>query len=299
MTRILVAGVAVLDFIFHMQEFPRKPEKYRATGANVTGGGNAANAAVAIARLGGEALLAGRTGNDEVADMIENGLLKEGVDTSLVKRFSACRSSFSSIYMDAAGERQIMNYRDMEISMDAAWLAQSLPENLDACLCDTRWPDGALVVMEAARSRGIPGVIDAEAPVMEAIEAVQAASHVAFSAQGLRDFTGIDNLQTAALDADKRLQGHVTVTDGGNPVIDIIDGAVRTFEVFPITPVDTLGAGDVWHGAFTLALAQKRSHEEAIRFANAAAAIKSSRPGGRDAAPTSCEVSQFLESQNP
>lgn len=87
MSRILVAGVAVLDFVFHMDEFPQKPEKYRASGASISGGGNAANAAVAIARLGGQAHLASRMGDDEIADLIHTGLDSEGVETSLIKRY--------------------------------------------------------------------------------------------------------------------------------------------------------------------------------------------------------------------
>ena len=63
MARVLVAGVAVADFVFQVDEMPSKPEKYRANDAIVAGGGNAANAAVAIARQGGEAMLAARLGD--------------------------------------------------------------------------------------------------------------------------------------------------------------------------------------------------------------------------------------------
>ena len=70
MTEILVAGVAVLDFVFDVGEFPRSPEKYRAKGASIVGGGNAANSAVAITRLGGTARLASRIGDYPVADLI-------------------------------------------------------------------------------------------------------------------------------------------------------------------------------------------------------------------------------------
>lgn len=293
MPDILVAGVAVLDFIFHMDSFPRTAEKYRAKGANITGGGNAANAAVAIARLGGNAILAARTGDDQVAELIISGLQKEAVDTSLIKRFAACRSSFSSIYIDEAGERQIMNYRDMEISMDADWLEKSAPINLGACLADTRWPNGARVAMEQAAKLGIPGVIDAEAPVLEAKDAVECASHVAFSAQGIRDYTGKQSIEEAACSAASKLEGIIYVTDGGNDVVRVKNNQLSRFPTYTIEPVDTLGAGDVWHGAFTLALAEGKDDPSAIAFANAAAAYKCSRQGGRDAAPTRSQIEDF------
>ena len=295
MSTILVAGVAVLDFVFHMEEFPRLAEKYRAEGAAISGGGNAANAAVAIARLGGDAQLAARLGEDQVADMIVADLRQENVGTSLVKQYVGNRSSFSSIYIDGQGERQIMNYRDHELPWDADWIADAAPDNLVATLADTRWPNGALVAMQVAKSLGIPGIMDAEAPVLEAEQAVHAASHVAFSAQGAVDFTGLENIEQAALKADEMLPGMVIITDGENGVVMVRNGEVERFAAFDITPVDTLGAGDIWHGAFALAIGEGMSEEQAIPFASAAAAVKCGRTGGREGAPTRQEVLAFLK----
>ncbi|MBY0421395.1 MAG: hypothetical protein K2Q06_03755, partial [Parvularculaceae bacterium] len=61
--------------------------------------------------------------------------------------------------------------------------------------------------------------------------------------------------------------------------------------------VDTLGAGDVWHGAFALALAERKTEDDSVRFASAAAAIKVSRKGGRKGAPTRAEVDAFLKTR--
>ena len=297
MTSILVAGVAVLDFVFHMDEFPRLPEKYRAKGAGISGGGNAANAAVAIARLGGDAHLAARLGQDQISEMIVKGLRDAAVQTDLVKSYEGCRSSFSSIYIDGQGERQIMNFRDPELPWNADWIAESAPQSFGAGLADTRWPDGALAVMQLAKARGVPGVMDAEAPVHEAIKAIEAASHVAFSAQGAVDFTGLNDIDAAAVAADAKLPGQAIVTDGEHGVVVVEDGQPRRIPAFKINPVDTLGAGDIWHGAFALALGEGMGQDSAIRFANAAAAIKCERTGGRDGAPTRAEVNSFLETK--
>ena len=132
MKTILCAGVAVIDFVFHVDEMPTRPEKYRAHDASITGGGNAANAAVAVSRLGGRARLAARLGDDAVADMIVAGLEAESVDTRLVRRFSGRKSSFSSVLIDTAGERQIVSYRDMDISFGAEWLASADLGDFDA-----------------------------------------------------------------------------------------------------------------------------------------------------------------------
>ena len=63
---------------------------------------------------------------------------------------------------------------------------------------------------------------------------------------------------------------------------------------FPIQPIDTLAAGDVFHGAFALALAEGRGETEAMRFAAAAAAIKCTRFGGITGAPGRAEAEAFL-----
>ena len=102
MARILVIGVAVEDFVFQVEALPSEARKYRATDAQVTGGGCAANAAVAIARLGGKAVLGARLGSDHLGDIILSDLARDGVDTDLVQRTEGARSSFISVYVDTA-----------------------------------------------------------------------------------------------------------------------------------------------------------------------------------------------------
>ncbi|SOE16698.1 sulfofructose kinase [Hoeflea halophila] len=299
MTKIVTTGVAVMDFVFHLDEMPRLAEKYRAKGAEITGGGGAANAAAAIARLGGHAMLASRLGSDQVAEMIAAGLEADGVDCFMLKQFEGRRSSFSSVFIDQAGERQIVNFRDPELPMDADWLLAALPEDFNAALADTRWPDGAEVLMRAARERGVPGVLDGEAPIREAETALQLASHIAFSAQGLRDWAEHEDLDTALNDVAAETGAFVCVTDGGNGV-NWRHGSASGFEpAFAITPLDTLGAGDVWHGAFALLLGEGASPPEAIRFASAVAAIKCTRTNGRDGYPTRAETETFMKEAQP
>jgi sulfofructose kinase len=294
MPTILCAGVAVIDFVFQLDEMPRRAEKYRARDAAITGGGNAANASVSVARLGGQARLAARLGNDAVADMIVAGLEAECVDCRLVRRFPGRKSSFSSVFIDGDGERQIVNYRDTEISFGAEWLAQADLGEFDAALSDTRWPQCGAAVLKRARERGVPGVLDVEAPVAPASEAMGLASHLAFSAQGLRDYAGGNDLGEGLRRAAGATGAWACVTDGENGVLWLDGGTLRKVPAFRIDAVETLGAGDVWHAAFTLNLAEGAGEEAAIVFANAAAALKCSRTGGRAGYPSRADVETFL-----
>ncbi len=295
MSTVLAAGAAVVDFVFQLDEAPSRSEKHRARDAAIVGGGCAANAAVAVARLGGKAILAARMGDDVIGDMIVGDLEAENVDCSLVKRIEGRRSSYSSVIIDPEGERSIVNYRDPQIDAAGNWLEKLSLPHFDAALADTRWPGGAKVAMQAAQQRGVPGVIDGEAPVRDAQAALDAASHIAFSEAGLHDFDGIGDTEAALKAAAAETGAWVCVTEGQDGVRWLDGDTVRHRPAFKVEAVDTLGAGDVWHGAFALALAQGKSEAAAIVFASATSALKCQQFGGRSGTPSEAQVELFLK----
>jgi len=298
MTTVIAAGVAVIDFVFRLDDVPVPGNKYRAQEAMIVGGGCAANAAVTIARLGGRAVLAARLGDDMIGDMVLSGLEDEGVDCALVRRFEGRRTSYSSVIVDAHGERNIVGFRDDTMDFGAEWLDTDLPDEFDAALADTRWPEGACVMMEQARRGGVPGIIDGEAPVREAQAALELASHIAFSSQGLQDYCGHDDLAAGLRQAADETGAWVCVTHGADGVRWWDGEAAGHVPAFRVDVVDTLGAGDVWHGAFALMLAKRTPEPEAIRYANAVSAIKCTQFGGRTGIPTEEAVADFLK-ENP
>ncbi len=289
MTQVLVVGLAVVDLLFEVTELPAQAEKYIASDAGIVGGGGAANAAVAISRLGGHARLAARIGDDMFGDLIVNQLAAESVDCSLVQRSVSARSSFSSVLVDQHGERQIVNFRGSGLSDDPSAIAGI---KTDAVLADTRWLAGTIEAMKLAQQLGVPGVIDAEAPVPR--EAIALASHVAFSTQGLQQYTGLSQFQQALLKVSNEIAAWVCVTNGENGVFYIEDGKIENVPARSVDAVDTLGAGDVWHAAFTYALTEQQTEVEACEFANAAASLKCTRHGGGRNSPTKTEVTEFM-----
>lgn len=291
MARVLVTGVAVADFVFHVDEMPRTPEKYRARDAAVLGGGNAANAAVAVARQGGESLLAARLGDDPVGDLILAGLERDGVDTRLVQRAKGGASSFSSIYLDRAGERQIMNFRGKGLAQDAGWLSNL--HGADTVLADNRWEPLTRQSLALAREGGVPGIVDVEAPVDP--DALFGASHLAFSMQGLTAYAPGAAVVDALRHARERTGAWVCVTDGANGVLYLDGEDEKRIAAPAVDPVDTLAAGDVWHGAFAVMLAEGASERDAIVHANAAATLKCISYGGRDGCPDRAATLKFLK----
>jgi sulfofructose kinase len=288
---VLTLGSAVLDFLFQINILPRTAEKYRADDASIILGGCAANAATAITRLGGDARLLTRLGDDPVGDLIQLALERENIDTSLVNRRAAGRSPFSSIFVDGLGERQIVNFRGSGLVAETDWIRRA-PRS-DAVLVDTRWPAGALVALELAREWGVCGVVDGEAPVDPRL--LNAASHIAFSRQGLEHLAKDTNLPRALASVTALTDAFLCVTDGDNGVYWFGNGAVLHCPAFEVDVIDTLGAGDVWHGAFALRLASGDDEATAIRYATAAAAIKCRTFGGLTGAPDHAAVAGFLK----
>lgn len=294
MPTVFCVGHAVQDFVFSVPVLPDRGEKYRATRFESVGGGPAATAAAAIARLGGRAVLAARVGDDAAAEMIVAELAAYGVDCAHVRRCSGCASSVSAVIVDARGERMIVNHLDPALPADATWLPGPADLGAAAVLADTRWPEGALDALGAARAVALPGVLDADRPIPPDGALLRAASHVAFGADALTDFTGIDQPQRALAEVARGLPGWCCVTVGGEGVYAFEDGGIRHYAGFDVEVVDTLGAGDVWHGAFALALAEGRDEAAAVGFASAAAALKVQRRGGRAGCPSRAELEAFL-----
>lgn len=290
-------GHAVQDYVFALPELPAGGRKFRAESFDCVGGGPAATAAVAITRLGGGASLAARLGQDAVADAIIGELEGYGVDCARVKRCAGRASSLSAVMVDARGERMIVNYRDAAMPENAEWIGDAV--GFDAVLADTRWPAGAAAGFEAARRAGVPAVLDADDPVPDDPAMLARATHLAFSADGLQGLTGEAEPMRALKSVHDRFGAWACVTDGGRGVLMCDAAGVAAIGAFAVDVVDTLGAGDVWHGAFTLRLAEQAGEIEAVRFANAAAAIKVTRTSGRRGAPLRNEVDAFLSSRQP
>lgn len=294
MPRIICAGLIAADLVFEVGEFPVKGTKNRASASQMITGGGALNAASAIAGLGGNASLVGAIGDDIFAAFLRQKMTDRGIDDRYVTAIPDAATPRSAIVIDPDGDRTIINHRDAAMINNDFTVPAPFP--FDAALVDTRWPEGAAQIMQAARRAKKPAVIDAEAPVSEAEIALSLATHVVFSEQGLSDYIG-DCDATALEKAARRLGTWCAVTRGALAVLCHDGQNLIEVPAYSTKAVNTLGAGDVWHGAFTLALAKGRSEIVAVQWANAAASLKVSRPVSNQALPTAAEVDAFLSAR--
>jgi sulfofructose kinase len=276
-----------------MDRLPTGAGKFLPSSARENVSGMAANAATAIARLGGEVALWAAAGDDPVGDRLVAVLERERIDCRFVQRVKGAPSAMATVVVDRDGERMIIPFYAPEL-----FASPALPETIAngafaVVMSDMRWAKAAEMAMSAARGANIPCVFDADvAPADVLARLAPLASHVVASAPGAALLTGSDDPQTAAGRIAERYRGEAVVTVGerGSYWFDRAAGAARHIPAPSIQAVDTTAAGDVFHGSFALALAEGRDMPAALRFATAAAALKCTRYGGRLGAPNRAET---------
>jgi len=279
-----------------VDKFPDAGTKVQASQFLITSGGQSGNAAVAVARLGGKVTFVGPLGgdDDEVADRIVGILVRENIDCSGAVRVPGALSSVSLILVDARGEKMIATRRNQGLSAVTPADVDAAVGEADAVLLDIHYPNFVMPICMAAQKRGIPRVLDLDRAVAPDDRLLAASSHVIASAEALRGTTGLSDFAAGLRKLAERYRGFLAVTDGPDGVYWLEGGAVRHMPAFKVNAVDTLGAGDVFHGAFTFRLVETGDPIESMRFGAAAAAIKCTRFGGLMGAATRAEVDDFL-----
>ncbi len=288
-------GHAAIDHVFEVDAFATQPVKTPAHGYRMQAGGMAHNAAVAASRLGASVRMLGRVGDDAAAAFLRQHLGDEGVEARGLETVGGASTSVSAIIVVPDGERQIYNHRGSALAMAHALDTAQL-HGADIVLADPRWPAGALSALRWAREHRVPSILDADvAPPDDLRRLVALAQWVVFSAPGLAAFAPALNERDGLAQALRRGCETAMVTRGARSVLwHCRDGRLHEAAVPRVAAVDTTGAGDVFHGALAVALAEGMTVQEGVRFAGAAAALKCRNGAGALGAPTRHQVRAFL-----
>ncbi|TPK15791.1 sugar kinase [Mesorhizobium sp. B2-5-7] len=301
--KLLSVGALTLDTILRVESLPRHQGKFIASDGIQIASGMATSAACAAHRLGAEVSLWASAGDDPVGDLLIAGIEAEGVDCSHVRRVSGARSALASILVDAHGERIIVPFYDARAQADPEVLPFTDITAFDTVLADVRWPGAAALALKTARAAGRPAILDADTAPLAVLERLlPLASHIVASEPAVRIICGHAlDLETACIDLASRTDAFVAVTGGaaGTWWFDRSAGSSRHVEAPRVKAVDTLAAGDVFHGAFAVGLAEAMAVEHALRFASAAAALKCLRFGGRLGAPDRAETLAMMATAWP
>lgn len=292
--KVVCTGIAVLDRVYLFDTLPLTPGKHIAHGYRENGGGMAATAAVSIAALGGRAAWCGRLGADATGETLLGMLRRLGVDTEGATVVRGGQSPSAGITLDADGERVLAVYPGANLPEDAP-VPPELLDGAGAVLADPRWVGGAERLFALAAARGLPSVLDAElGPPQILRRLAPQADHAIFSERGLVDFAGTVDPHAGLAQAAAVLRGTVAVTLGARGSLWWRDGRAIHLPAPRVQARDTTGCGDVFHGAYALALAEGANAPDAARFATAAAALKAVRGNGWEGMPDRAAVTALL-----
>lgn len=283
-------GSINIDNFYRVPHMPAPGETLAALEHSVGLGGKGANQSVASARAGAQVCHVGAVGPE--GDWCVDVLTQAGVDTRHIARTQVA-TGHANILIDPKGENQIILYpgANHAISQDHVADALSAAGSGDTLILQN---ETALTVETAtlAKSKGLRVIYSAAPFVAEDAKAMLPVTDMlvlnAVEAQQLTDALGVGlaDLQVPVVLITKGADGAVWMENG-----------VETAQVpaFPVTPVDTTGAGDCFIGYVAAGLDQRMSPEDAMRLGSAASAIKVTRFGTADAIPSRDEVDRFLQ----
>jgi sugar/nucleoside kinase (ribokinase family) len=288
-------GVNALDLIALIDGYPQPDTKAQFQTFDVQGGGVVATALAACARLGLKARYIGKVGGDFWSRASLKTLTREGIDVRYVIRDKASPGHVSLVLADrATGQRTLFfrrppNYaiRPEEVRREAITSGRLLHvDGIDAA--------AALQSIQWAREAGMRVTMDGERIVPGIEQVWPRVDLLVCNPRFIRGTTGHAAVEDGLRELADRGPSRVAVTLAERGVLGIEAGRWVRIPGFRVEPVDTNGAGDVFHGACTLGELRGWSLEWTLTFANAVAAMKCRFLGGRHGIPRLPEVAEFL-----
>jgi ribokinase len=297
MSRVLVVGSINMDLVVETNTFPRLGETLFGSAFATHPGGKGANQAVAAARLGAAVTMLGRVGADTFGRELKAGLTREQIDTRWVTETAGVSTGIAAITVCDADNAIIVvpgaNARLTTSDLDAA---ESAFAEADVVLAQLEVPVATVErAAELAARHAKPFVLN-PAPAMRLSESLLSrCALITPNEYELARALGRTDARWQTLAST--LPGRVVVTAGKDGAyFSDQDGSIHHQPAFPVTPVDSTGAGDTFNGA--LAAFWSLGLAEAVRRGNAAAALSVTKPGAQGGMPTLPELNAFLESKS-
>ncbi len=300
---LVVVGSSNTDMIMQMDHIPRPGETIIGGEFSMAAGGKGANQAVAAARAGGLVTFVARVGKDLFGEQAIQGFLRDGINVDYIVHDKKAASGVALIFVAADGENSIgvasgangrLTPADIEAARPAIEAADALIMQLETPL------ETVAAAAKIAVDAGVRVILDPAPAQPLGDDLLKRVSILTPNESEAEILTGIkvDDEAGAAKAADA-LQakgvGTVLITLGSRGTYIATADTRKMVPAFKVKAVDTTAAGDVFNGSLAVALAEEKPLTEAIRFANAAAAISVTRLGAQPSAPKRPEIDKFLK----
>ncbi len=299
---IAIIGSIVTDIVVQTPRIPASGENMHAPRIQVMTGGKAANAAVAFRRLGGRAHLLGNTGADGFGQQARVDLEAEGVDISGVGADPDQPTGSGVLLVEPDGQTAFIIAPGANLTLKPQQLEANLRPllpHLDGLLFNFESPEACLLLAaDLARAHDVPIFVDAGpdrpySPELWRDAAILTPNQPEAEAIVGYPITDDESAVAAARDLLARGPQSVVLKLGARGALLASADTIQHIPAFPITAVDSAGAGDAFTAGLTLAVLQGRALPQAVRFANACGAVAASRFGTMPAMPRLAEVEEL------
>lgn len=298
---VLSVGLAVYDHLTVVKSFDNINKGCGAEAVSVQGGGMAATASAAIAKLGGKVRFYTRAGDDFFGKFIVNTLKAGGGD---VKPYiaKAGLSPVCDVMVDASGERRFIYFSGKGLENEDFRVPEKEIVASGAFLTDGHWADPCIDAAEKAVKLGVPIVTDVgrRGPVAQAL--LKLADYPVLSTVCLGKDGGCpaerEKLAREVLSEGRAKLAVVTCGGDGAELYerDGKDVKMKRYPAYKVKVVDTCGAGDAFHGAFALGISRGWPIDKVMQVAMATGALTCRALGGRAPLPTMTEVEDLIAS---
>ena len=294
MTKVLCVGQSAYDITLPLDHYPIENKKVKVPNKVECGGGSSSNCAYLLAKWGIDTTFAGIIGNDHYGNKILDDYITIGVDTKYLQISNRYPTTSSYIIANTSiGSRTILTYKDMGIHMAPVSL---LDNEFDYILFDGYEKEFALEAIR--RNPNAITLLDAGSVKEATVELAYKVDYVICSHDFAIEFSKVDidydDIETIkkAYDVLAKEFKHVIITLEALGCFTKIDGEYKLIPSIKVTPVDSTGAGDIYHGAFMYGLTQGFDLEKTMRFANITGALSCLRVGSRLSIPELEEVEE-------
>jgi len=300
--RILVVGSSNTDMIIQLERIPQPGETILGGEFVTAAGGKGANQAVAAARAGGEVTFVARVGQDMFGDKALAGFVQDGIQVEHVTRDPEAPSGVALIFVATDGENSIAVASGANARLSSVDVKNAEPgiAGATSVLMQLETPlETVQAAAESAARAKVPVILNPAPARKLPGDLLKLVSILTPNETEAELLTGIavSNEESAARAAEALMAqgvGTVIITLGARGAFVANSSTRQLVPGFQVKPVDTTAAGDVFNGALVVALGEGRPLLEAVRFANAAAAISVTRLGAQPSAPRRNEIEALL-----
>ena len=297
---VIGLGSVTVDFVAVVKNWPAEGQKQPLESLSIHDGGLVGTALVAAARLGGNTGFIGKLGFSNMAKRAIEAFKAENIDTSFVIREKNAEPIVAFVFTNSdSGHRNIF------------WTRQSVKYPMPDELENTKWYEKTKVLMiddecglpgieaaQVAREYNIDIVIDIEQGNEYTKKALEVANHIVVSQDFAQPYTGLNETNEMLKKLQVSKNQTVVITRGDKGCIILQSEKIFEIPGYEVNVVDTTGCGDVFHGAYALAIAQGRTVKQACEMACAAGAMCATKKGGRDGIPNAKQLKTFMEQNN-